>query len=81
VIRSSDTHVIRKRGVCGGVAIVAGTRIPVWVLIQAKRLGLSDSDLLLDYPQLSKAQLSAAWRYADANPEEIELQIAKNKAE
>ena len=28
-------------GVCGGDACVAGTRIPVWVLVNARRLGVS----------------------------------------
>lgn len=28
-------------GVCGGSACIAGTRIPVWLLEQGRRLGMS----------------------------------------
>jgi uncharacterized protein (DUF433 family) len=36
--------------VCGGQACIANTRIPVWVLVEARRLGYSDADLLTSYP-------------------------------
>ena len=32
--------------VCGGEACVVRTRIPVWLLVQARRLGTSDIDIL-----------------------------------
>jgi len=35
--------------VCGGEPCIVRTRIPVWVLIQAKRLGTSEADLLRCY--------------------------------
>ncbi|WP_242054308.1 DUF433 domain-containing protein [Nostoc parmelioides] len=38
--------------VCGGDACITGTRIPVWVLINARRLGISEAQLLKDYPTL-----------------------------
>ncbi len=36
--------------VCGGVPCIVRTRIPVWVLEQAKRLGTNEADLLRCYP-------------------------------
>lgn len=36
-------------GVAGGDLCIAGTRIPVWVLEQARRLGPSEQELLLSY--------------------------------
>src|SRR5205085_2819780 len=33
-------------GVCGGEAVIVRTRIPVWVLEQARRLGSTEADLL-----------------------------------
>ena len=39
-------------GVCGGEPCIVRTRIPVWVLEQARRLGCSEGDLLLSYPTL-----------------------------
>jgi uncharacterized protein (DUF433 family) len=63
----------------GGDACVAGTRIPVWVLVNYCRLGGSEADLLRDYPSLGESDLQAAWQYAAANPEEIDLAIRENE--
>src|SRR5947208_14154736 len=59
-------------GVCGGEPCIVRTRIPVWVLVQAKRLGTSEADLLRSYPMLRAEDLSNAWAYARAHQEEIE---------
>ncbi|HEY9618950.1 MAG TPA: DUF433 domain-containing protein [Crinalium sp.] len=67
-------------GVCGGDACIEGTRIPVWVLVQARDLGISESQLLSDYPTLSATDLANAWVYANANPDEIEAAIRDNEA-
>jgi len=72
--------VTRKRGVCGGVPILARTRIPIWVLVRARRSGISEAELLLDYPQLSRKHLKAAWAYAEVHAEEINRQIVDNEA-
>lgn len=37
----------KKEGVMGGAACVKNTRIPVWLLVQSRQLGLTDADLLL----------------------------------
>ena len=44
-------------GVCGGESCIVRTRIPVWVLVQARRLGTSEADLLRSYPML-RAEIS-----------------------
>ncbi len=56
------------------------TRIPVWVLIQARQLGASEADLLRDYPTLRAEDLANAWAYARAHREGIEQQISENEA-
>ncbi|MFB2967683.1 DUF433 domain-containing protein [Aerosakkonema sp. BLCC-F183] len=66
-------------GVCGGEACIAKTRIPVWVLLNARRLGIGEAELLYDYPTLSAADLANAWAYAEAYPDEIEIAIKKNE--
>ncbi|WP_367268164.1 DUF433 domain-containing protein [uncultured Thiohalocapsa sp.] len=40
----------KTTGVCGGAARILRTRIPVWVLEQARRLGTSEADILRCYP-------------------------------
>ena len=71
----------RQPEVCGGQPCIAGTRIPVWVLVSARHQGLSDADLLQAYPALSAEQLSQAWAYARAHPADLEAAIAAEEAD
>jgi uncharacterized protein (DUF433 family) len=71
--------ITKKTGVCGGEACIENTRIPVWVLVNARNLGISETQLLYDYPTLSAADLANAWVYAEANPEEIAKAIRENE--
>lgn len=65
----------RTPGVCGGSACIVRTRIPVWSLVEYKRLGLSDEALLENFPSLRKPDLINAWNYYAANQDEIEQEI------
>jgi uncharacterized protein (DUF433 family) len=65
-------------GVVGGAARVVRTRIPVWVLINYRRLGWSEARILENYPTLRVADLVNAWAYADAHQAEIEQAIQEN---
>jgi uncharacterized protein (DUF433 family) len=71
--------IVRDPGVCGGEARIAGTRIPVWLLVQTHRLGLSESDLLCSFPGLRAENLADAWAYYRAHPTEIEQDIDENE--
>jgi uncharacterized protein (DUF433 family) len=64
--------------VCGGSACIAGTRITVWGLVESRRLGYSEADLLTSYPSLSATDIANAWAYAEAFPDEIETEIREN---
>jgi uncharacterized protein (DUF433 family) len=66
-------------GVCGGEARIAKTRIPIWVLVEARRLGYSDADLLTSYPTITATNLANAWAYAESHLDEIELAIERNE--
>lgn len=65
--------------VCGGEARIANTRIPIWVLVEARRLGYSDADLLTSYPTINATDLANAWSYAEAHADEIEFAIERNE--
>lgn len=67
-------------GVCGGEPCLARTRIPIWVLEQAKRLGMSEGDILKSYPTVRAEDLANAWAYVRAHKGEIERQIRENEA-
>ena len=66
-------------GVCGGDPCIVRTRIPVWVLEHARRLGTSEADLLRCYPTLRAEDLVHAWAFACSHREEIERQIDENE--
>jgi uncharacterized protein (DUF433 family) len=65
-------------GVCGGSACISGTRIAVWGLVEAYRIGYTEADLLSSYPSLSATDIANAWAYAKAFPDEIEAEILDN---
>jgi uncharacterized protein (DUF433 family) len=64
--------------VCGGSACITGTRITVWGLVESRRLGYSEADLLTSYPSLCATDIANAWAYAEAFPDEIETEIREN---
>ena len=65
--------------VCGGEPCIVRTRIPVWVLAQARRLGISEADLLRSYPALRAEDLVNAWGYYRAHQDEIDAQVRQNE--
>jgi uncharacterized protein (DUF433 family) len=72
-------NVVSTRGICGGNPRVAGTRIPVWLLVFEKRLGIAESMILKRHPTLSRDALRNALKYAVDHSAEIEKQIRKNE--
>lgn len=68
-------------GVIGGAACIRQTRIAVWMLEQARRLGVSEADLLRNYPGLTAQDLANAWNYVRSHQPEIEAQIAANETD
>ena len=77
---ASKSWIQKTPGVCGGDACIRTTRIPVWSLVEARRLGFSDQELLNHYdPPLTQADLDTAWAYFDSHPNEIEQAIRENE--
>jgi len=69
----------KKPDRCGGDACIRETRIPVWGLVNYRRRGASDADVLRAYPGLPPADLEAAGEYAAANLAEIDRAIRENE--
>ena len=65
--------------ICGGEPRIIRTRIPIWLLVQARRLGTSEADLLKSYPSLRAEDLVSAWAYYRGHKEEIEKEIRENE--
>jgi uncharacterized protein (DUF433 family) len=68
-----------RPGVCGGEPCIAGTRIPVWLLEQARRQGMTEAELLRAYPTLHARDLANAWLYVQSFRDEIDRQIYENE--
>jgi uncharacterized protein (DUF433 family) len=65
-------RIAQDAGIAGGQPVVAGTRIPVAVVVRAHQLGLDFDEILVQYPSLSAADLHAAMLYYLDHREEID---------
>jgi uncharacterized protein (DUF433 family) len=74
----ASSWVEKRPGVCGGDARIRMTRITVWGIVEWRSLGLSDAEILQHHPDLTQADLEAAWEYYDQNQEEIDQAIREN---
>jgi uncharacterized protein (DUF433 family) len=86
-VRIVATETTRKKswvqktpGVCGGRACVRNTRITVWGLVNSRRLGASDDQILHNIMGIAPEDLEAAWDYFKQHPDEIEKDIRDNEA-
>jgi uncharacterized protein (DUF433 family) len=70
---------IRKTpGVCGGEPCVRNTRHTVAGLVEWKKQRLTDARILEHHPDLTQADLEAAWAYYATHREEIERAIKED---
>lgn len=79
VFGSEFPGIEKTPGVCGGVACIIRTRIPVRTLVSFKKMGLADQALLANYPTLRQQDLNNAWAYYLAFHEEIDFEIRENE--
>jgi uncharacterized protein (DUF433 family) len=70
----------RSPGVCGGEPCLRNTRHTVAGLVEWKKQGLTDARILEHHPDLTQADLEAAWAYYATHREEID-QAVKEDAE
>jgi uncharacterized protein (DUF433 family) len=62
----------------GVEACIRDTNINVGGLVDRRRAGMSDADILADVQGLSADDLQAAWEYYHEHPEEIDRAIRLN---
>jgi uncharacterized protein (DUF433 family) len=68
-------------GVCGGRACIRNTRITVWGLVNARRLGATDQQLVDTIQGLLGDDLLVAWNYYRQHAAEIDEDIRDNEAD
>lgn len=69
-------HIVKVRGYCGGKATIDDTRVRVIDVVVLHKEGASPAEILLDYPDLTLAQVHAALTYFYDHPGEIEATLA-----
>ena len=79
-LQGASAGIESRADVNGGEACIVRTRIPVWLLVQLRRAGASEADLLRDYPSLRAEDLTNTWAFAQAHAAQIESDIAANEA-
>jgi uncharacterized protein (DUF433 family) len=79
--RRALSEINKTPGVSGGAACVGHTRIAVWTLVQLKKLGRSEAQLLADFPGLTRDDLDAVWGYYREHPGEIDQTITDQERE
>jgi uncharacterized protein (DUF433 family) len=67
--------------VCGGRACIRKTRITVWGLVNSRRLGATDEQLLKNITGLTPEDLRAAWEYNREHADEIDADIRANESD
>lgn len=80
--RTTHPHIVKISGVCGGQAIIEGTRIAVWHIVgYYYKVGMSVEAILSDWDYLTPAQVFAALAYYHDNRQEIDRLIRENSYE
>lgn len=75
-------HIVKIDGICGGQAIIEGTRIAVWHIVEYYyKVGMSVEEILADWDYLKPAAVFSALAYYHDNKEEIDQVRQENTYE
>ena len=62
--------IVRDPHICGGEAVVRGTRVPVRTILASLAEGAWIDEILADFPTLNEGQVRAVITFAAASAEE-----------
>jgi uncharacterized protein (DUF433 family) len=74
-------NIVRDPRILGGESIIAGTRIPVWIVVAAWRIRPELESILQAYPALTRELVEEALAYGETHRQEIETALAENDVE
>lgn len=75
-------HIVKVEGVCGGQAIIEGTRIAVWHIVgYYYKVGMSVEDILAEWNYLNPAAIFSALAYYHDHKAEIDRVREENSYE
>ncbi|MEL6453705.1 MAG: DUF433 domain-containing protein [Cyanobacteria bacterium J06623_5] len=76
------TKMIQKTpGVAGGYACIRNTRIAVWTLVSLMNQGADETELLRNFPGLTRFDLLTAHFYYQSHRDEINVLITEHNKE
>lgn len=64
-------RIVKTPNTCAGAWRVSGTRMPLRVLKDYREFGMSNEEILENFPFLSAEDLAAAWAFIADNPESV----------
>jgi uncharacterized protein (DUF433 family) len=80
--RTVYPHIVKVEGICGGEAIIDGTRMAVWHIVgYYYKVGMSVEEILADWDDLTPAQVFSALAYYHDNKEEVDRVRERNSYE
>jgi len=68
----TKTRIVRDPLILGGKPVIAGTRIPVRLILDHLAEGYMPEEIIVEYPVLTRADIQAAMRFASRAVEKIE---------
>ena len=72
-------HIVKEPGYCGGKAAIDATRVRVNNVALLHDQGKTPAEILVEYPDLSLAQVHAALGYYYDHKDEIEAELAEEE--
>ncbi len=69
-------HIVREVGVCGGEAVIRGTRVTIRTLLASLAEGATLEEILRDFPTVTEEDIRAVIAFAAASAQE-DLPVAK----
>lgn len=72
-------HIVVKKGICGGIPIIKGTRTTVANIAGYYLMGLSPEEIQRELPHLSLAQIFDALAFYLDHKDTIDREVEKDK--
>jgi uncharacterized protein (DUF433 family) len=72
-------YIVKEQGYCGGQATIGATRVRVNNVVLLHKQGRTDQQILVEYPDLSLAQVHTALAYYYDHQGEIDSELARDE--
>ena len=77
--KSAYPHIVKEPGYCGGKAAIDRTRVRVNNVVFLYKEGKTADEILVEYPDLTPAQVHAALTYYYDHKDEIQAELAADE--